>query len=150
MLTVALLPVVCARADDTGARRVLPSFRQDVLPILTRYGCNAGSCHGKLAGQNGFKLSLRAYAPELDYPSLTRDLSGRRIDYARPEQSLLIRKSTGQVPHEGHKRFEVGSRAYRTLVDWIAARTPGPDAKESDAAKLEILPGSRTMRVGEP
>jgi hypothetical protein len=146
-ISFVLLATFAVRAG--GAAPPAPSFCQDVLPILTRYGCNAGACHGKLAGQNGFKLSLRAYAPELDHPSLTRDLSARRIDYARPEDSLLLRKATGQVPHEGGKRFDADSEAYRTLAAWIAARTPGPVPNEADAARLEILPGSRSMRVGE-
>src|SRR5215217_8278734 len=85
-----------ARAVDAPAPAAVdeatPSFRQDIMPIVTRYGCNSGGCHGKLAGQNGFKLSLRGYAPEWDHPSLIKDLSGRRIDYARPEASLLVAK----------------------------------------------------------
>lgn len=152
VIGIPVLWAVCAHARVDAAGGDVPhapSFRQDVLPILTRFGCNSGACHGKLAGQNGFKLSLRAYAPELDHPSLARDLSARRIDYARPEQSLLLRKASAQVPHEGGRKFDVGSRAYRTLVAWIAARSPGPDEKESDATKLEILPGSATVAVGQ-
>lgn len=56
-----------------------PSFLNDVQPILTRLGCNQGACHGKAAGQNGFRLSLRGYAPEWDYEWLTREHFGRRI-----------------------------------------------------------------------
>src|SRR5207248_9055049 len=82
-----------------------PSFRQDVLPVLTKSGCNAGNCHGKLAGQNGFKLSLRGYAPEMDYESLTTDLSARRLNFATPVESLLVQKPVGIVPHEGGRRF---------------------------------------------
>src|SRR5437762_7455936 len=119
-----------------------PSFRQDVLPILTKSGCNAGACHGKLAGQNGFKLSLRGFAPEWDYGWLTTDLRSRRIDPARPEESLILIKAVGQTPHEGGQRFPEGSRAHRTLAEWIAVRAPGPDAMESDAVRLEILPGN--------
>src|ERR1700712_4936143 len=100
------------------------SFRQDVMPVLTRYGCNAGGCHGKLAGQNGVKLSLRGYAPEWDHPAIVRDLAGRRVDYARPEASLIIAKATAQVGHEGGKRFERDSRAAKLLAAWVAARTP--------------------------
>lgn len=128
-----------------------PSFRQDVLPVLTKTGCNAGSCHGKLAGQNGFKLSLRGYAPEWDFDWLTKEVRSRRIDYARPDESLLLQKPLGVVPHEGGTRFAEGSRAHRMLLDWIAARAPGPlpAGEESDAARIEVLPGNRTMRVGE-
>lgn len=147
---VALAACGTARAGEAASEASSPpSFRQDVQPILTRYGCNSGACHGKLAGQNGFKLSLRGYAPELDHGWLTTDLHSRRIDYAVPEQSLLLRKATGQVPHEGGKRIEPGSAAHRVLVDWVRARTPGPDAKELDALRLEILPASRSIKPGE-
>ena len=133
---------------DTQAARTI-SFRQDIEPVLTRAGCNMGACHGKLAGQNGFKLSLRGYAPELDHAWLTSDLSGRRINPAFPDESLILLKALGKVPHEGRQRFVEGSRYHETLAAWIAARAPGPDTNETDAVRLELLPGNRTMRVGE-
>lgn len=141
---IAALTMTAAAFGDSGK----PSFRQDVLPVLTKMGCNAGSCHGKLAGQNGFKLSLRAYAPEWDYEWLTQDLSSRRINFAEPDRSLLIQKPLGNVPHEGGKRFAENSPSHRVLRAWIAARCPGPDAKEADASSLEVTPASRVMRVG--
>src|SRR4051794_16240970 len=84
-----------ARADDAP-----PSFLNEVVPLLTRAGCNQGACHGKGAGQNGFRLSLRGYAPDQDYRCLTREFDGRRIDPTRPEESLFLRKATAQTPHE--------------------------------------------------
>ena len=126
-----------------------PSFRQDVLPLLTKAGCNAGGCHGKLAGQNGFRLSLRGFAAEWDYDWITKDVNGRRVNYAFPEQSLLVEKAAGGVVHEGGTRFRAGSREWRTLVDWIAARAPGPQADEADATRLEITDRPRTMKPGE-
>ena len=127
----------------------VPSFRQDVLPILTKAGCNAGGCHGKLAGQNGFRLSLRGYAPEWDHDWVTKEGRGRRINAAFPEESLLVQKPAGGVVHEGGTRFKPGSRFYQTLVNWIAARAPGPTPAEVDATRLEVLPGDREMRPGE-
>jgi hypothetical protein len=132
-----------------SAAQVPVSFRQDVLPVLTKAGCNSGACHGKLAGQNSFRLSLRAFAPEWDIDWLTGEVHGRRIDYAFPEESLIIQKALGRVPHEGGARFAEGSRHHRALVDWIAARTPGPDTNELDAVRIEVLPGHRTMKPGE-
>jgi hypothetical protein len=127
-----------------AATKAAPSFRQEIEPLLTRAGCNMGACHGKLAGQNGFKLSLRGYAPELDYGWLTDDVGGRRINPAFPEESLLVTKPLGTVPHEGKVRFAEGSRYHHTLVDWIAARAPGPVPMEleADASRLEILSGT--------
>src|SRR5262245_6448447 len=80
-----------------------PSFLNEVEPLLTRLGCNQGACHGKGSGQNGFRLSLRGYAPELDHAWLTREFTARRVDPAVPEDSLLLRKPLGLVPHEGGK-----------------------------------------------
>lgn len=140
--------LVRVSASGTGISQPL-SFRHDIEPLLTRAGCNAGACHGKLAGQNGFKLSLRGYAPELDYPWLTTDLSGRRINPASPNDSLLILKALGLVPHEGRQRFEQGSRYHQTLAAWIAARCPGPLTNEAEVVRVEVLPDRRMLRVGE-
>ena len=102
------------------------SFDNDVVPVLTRFGCNAGGCHGKLAGQNGFRLSLRGYAPELDHATITREALGRRINAASPVESLLVRKAANLIPHGGGQRLEPGGQAAQILTDWIAAGAPGP------------------------
>ncbi len=139
------LPVVTVGTAGSQA----PSFRQDVEPILTKSGCNQGGCHGKLAGQNGFRLSLRAFAPDWDHDWLTHEVSGRRINYAFPEESLLLQKAAGGVQHEGGTRFRKGSRSYRMMVDWIAARTPGPSSKEPEIVTLEVFPRERAMRPNQ-
>ncbi len=127
----------------------VPSFRQDILPLLTKAGCNAGGCHGKLSGQNGFKLSLRGFAAEWDHDWITKEINGRRVNYAFPEQSLLVEKASGGVVHEGGTRFRVGSREWQTLVDWIGARAPASPAAEPDATELEISSGPRTLKPGD-
>jgi hypothetical protein len=139
------VPVIVA---ETARPRAV-SFKGDIEPILTRAGCNMGACHGKLAGQNGFKLSLRGYAPEMDIEALITDVTGRRIDPAFPEASLLVQKALGRVPHEGRQRFAEGSLYHQTLVEWIGARAPGPRTNEADVVSLALLPGSRELRVGE-
>src|SRR5690242_21965001 len=88
------------------------SFRREVMAVLSRAGCNQGTCHGNLNGKGGFKLSLRGFDPAYDLQAITHDALGRRIDRHRPEQSLLLQKPTGQVPHEGGLRFAVGSPDY--------------------------------------
>src|SRR5580658_8281804 len=103
-----------------------PSFLNDVVPILTRQGCNQGSCHGKGAGQNGFRLSLRGFAPETDYRWITREFVGRRIDTSVPEDSLMLRKPPGSAPHAGGRLFDPSSREYKVLLDWIRVGAPGP------------------------
>jgi hypothetical protein len=125
-----------------------PSFVNDVLPLLTRLGCNQGACHGKGAGQNGFRLSLRGYAPEWDHGWITREFGGRRINRAVPQASLLLRKPLGLAPHEGGKLLTQGSRAHHLLLDWIRAGAPAAHKDEPALRRLELLPGDSRLRPG--
>jgi len=126
-----------------------PSFLNDVQPILTRAGCNQGACHGKGAGQNGFRLSLRGYAPEFDHPWITREFNGRRINPAAPEASLFLTKPLGIASHEGGKVLHEGSREHRVLLDWLRAGAPGPVKSDPTVTRLEVLPGNRLLKVGQ-
>lgn len=126
-----------------------PSYLTEVVPVLTKAGCNQGSCHGKGAGQNGFKLSLRGYDPAADHRSITREADGRRIDPAQPDRSLLLTKATGRVPHEGGAVIRPTSREYQTLLAWLQAGAPGPDAKEATVMKLEVTPVDKVLKPGE-
>lgn len=139
-----------ASTNSVSTLPAVPSFRHEVEPVLTRLGCNQGACHGKLAGQNGFRLSLRAYAPELDHGWITREVQGRRINPADPARSLLITKAIGATPHEGGVRMVAGDKYHRVLTDWIAARAPGPKApgEEPEPLVLELTPGEESMTVG--
>jgi len=126
-----------------------PSFLHDLLPLLTRYDCNSGGCHGKLAGQNGFRLSLRGYAPEADFESLTRESRGRRVNPAAPESSLLVAKANGAVAHAGGRRILPGSPGERLLLDWIRAGMPGPDSSAAALERIEISPRSAVLQPTE-
>lgn len=126
-----------------------PSFLNDVVPVLTKAGCNQGSCHGKGAGQNGFRLSLRGYAPDQDYKWITREFDGRRLDPAKPEASLLLLKATAQAPHEGGRMFGEKSREYELLAAWIKAGFPGPDKNDAKVSKLELTPSAVVLNPGE-
>ena len=97
-----------------------PDFIQDVNPVLTKVGCNAGTCHGAKDGKNGFKLSLRGYDALYDHRSLVDDLAGRRFNRAAPDQSLMLLKPIGAVPHVGGALIEEGSPYYQILRAWIA------------------------------
>jgi hypothetical protein len=141
----ATVPVTVRQAAEARP----PSFVNDVLPLLTRLGCNAGACHGKGSGQNGFRLSLRGYAPEWDYGWITREFAGRRINRARPEVSLLVRKPLGQAPHEGGQLLREGSRGHRLLTDWVGAGAPAPRKDDPAVRRIELLPGDRRMRPGQ-
>ncbi len=96
------------------------SFVRDVMPTLSRMGCNAGTCHGAQKGKNGFKLSLRGYDPIFDHRSLTDDLKGRRFNRAAPDASLMLLKCTGTVPHVGGVLTQPAEPYYELLRSWIA------------------------------
>ncbi len=109
-------------------------FRRDVMPVFMRAGCNAGSCHGSARGKDGFHLSLFGFDPEGDYFRLTRELGSRRVNLAVPEDSLVLQKALGAVPHSGGKRFEPSSEYAQTLLAWLKAgirtiRPPCPPSK---------------------
>src|SRR5262245_34900085 len=111
-----LLAAVAVGLANAPASAQPPSFVNEVEPLLTRLGCNQGACHGKGSGQNGFRLSLRGYAPEWDHAWLTREHLNRRVNFTVPEDSLLLRKPSGQAPHEGGVLMRPGSREYATLL----------------------------------
>lgn len=121
-------------------------FQNQVIPIFTKLGCNGGGCHGKASGQNGFKLSLLGFYPEDDYEFLVKESRGRRLFPAAPEQSLLLLKAIGDVPHGGGKRTEKGSYEYRVLLSWIAQGMPRGAASDPIVQRIECLPADRVMR----
>jgi hypothetical protein len=120
------------------------SFSNDVAAVFARAGCNSGPCHGNLNGKGGFRLSLRGYDPGFDFASLTRDALARRIDPTHPDDSLLLQKATGRVPHEGGIRFSPESTEYRVLRDWISA---GAVDDRATAPKLVSLDVPDPLRV---
>jgi hypothetical protein len=124
------------------------NFRNHVVPVLTKSGCNQGACHGALAGKNGFKLTLRGYDPDVDFDTLTRQANGRRVSLAEPAASLMLLKPTGAVPHGGGKRFDTDSIEYRVLAEWIASGTPAPSEKDAQITGLEVFPASATLAPG--
>lgn len=123
-------------------------FVGEVVTVLTRLGCNAGACHGKASGQNGFRLSLLGSDPYLDFDSLVRDGRGRRVFPAAPGSSLMLRKPTAGLPHGGGKRLDPGSAEYRTLERWIGQGMPFDPAGEPALAALEVRPGVRAVARG--
>ncbi|MEZ6064972.1 MAG: DUF1553 domain-containing protein [Planctomycetaceae bacterium] len=124
------------------------SFRNDVLPVLSKNGCNMGACHGALAGKGGFRLSLRGYDPPGDYQTIVQQDRGRRIEFADPGRSLLLTKPTAAIPHKGGIRFETDSPSYQIIADWIAAGAPPPADNDPSVARLDIFPPQSTHTVG--
>jgi hypothetical protein len=129
-----------------GTVELAPSFRHDVLAILTRTGCNSGACHGALAGKGGFKLSLRGYDPETDFFVMTRQALGRRVDQQQPEKSLLLEKAIRKMPHGGGGRFEVDSPEYRSLLKWIESGANGPTENDPGLERIEVFPQAALLK----
>ncbi len=120
-------------------------FRNDIVPVMTKYGCNGGGCHGKSEGQNGFKLSLLGFEPAEDYEHLVHESRGRRLFPAAPESSLLLLKGTGEMPHGGGARVERGSPDYLTLVRWMEQGMPKGDPAAASPVRLAIFPEERLL-----
>ncbi len=130
------LPVT---VKDAGNPRPV-SFVRDVVPVLSRVGCNAGTCHGSAKGKKGFKLSLRGYDLDYDYAQLVDDLAGRRFNRSAPDQSLMLLKPTTAVPHEGGQVLQPDSAAYNLLRDWIAEGVRSDFGQTARVAALEVHP----------
>ncbi len=116
------------------------SFKLDMMPIFMKAGCNTGSCHGAARGKDGFRLSLFGFDPDGDYYRLTREIPGRRINLALPEQSLLVEKATGAVPHTGGQRFEADSEYNATFLRWLEAGAPNDVGEVPKVVAVEVYP----------
>lgn len=121
-------------------------FENDIIPIFSRFGCNTSGCHGKAEGQNGFKLSIFGFAPEADHASLLQEGRGRRTVLPIPDQSLLLLKASGGVPHGGGLRIRRGSGEYRLLRNWIAAGAPFGEPDAPTVVDLRVTPSERRMQ----
>jgi hypothetical protein len=116
------------------------SFKLDVMPIFMRTGCNAGSCHGAARGKDGFRLSLFGFDADGDHHRLTREIPGRRINLGLPDESLLLEKATGKVPHTGGQRFKEGDQYYKDVIRWLEAKAPLDAATIPTPTSLELFP----------
>lgn len=137
VLLALLNPALTSLAAAADA---VPSFRKDVMPILFRAGCNAGSCHGASRGKDGFMLSLFGYDPKGDYYRITQEMVGRRVNVASPAASLFLLKATGGVTHSGGKRFAEESEYYKTLLTWIEAGAPDDDGPVATPVEIRLTP----------
>lgn len=140
-----LLPIACALSVllagvlDAQTPPAI-SFTNDVLPVLSKFGCNAGQCHGKAIGQNGFKLSLYGFDPASDFAAIVNESRGRRVSPAAPDDSLLLTKATGVVAHGGGVRLSADASAYALLRDWIGQGAPWGASDEPRLASLDVQP----------
>ena len=131
------IPVIVSGTE--GGRRPRVDFIHDVNPALSKLGCNSGTCHGAQAGKNGFKLSLRGYDPLYDVRALTDDHGSRRVNLASPDDSLMLLKPTGAVPHVGGQVMRPGEPYYAVLRRWIADGAK-LDRATPKVAKIDVFP----------
>jgi len=131
--------------DSKDKGEALVHFANEIVPILSKNGCNGGGCHGRSSGQNGFKLSLFGYEPSEDYDHIVKEARGRRVSPAAPEQSLLLLKGTNTVPHTGGKRLEVDSKEYELIVRWIRQGMP-EGAPNPVLTSIEVTPKESVLK----
>jgi hypothetical protein len=129
------------------AKSVPVSFKNDVVPILTKAGCNQGACHGAQLGKGGFKLSLLGFDPDADFATVVKQSEGRRVALTDPESSLFLLKPTMGVPHGGGMRLKPGSYEYGLLLSWLQDGAPAPVAEETAVTRIEVLPARRVVKL---
>ncbi|HEX4143276.1 MAG TPA: DUF1549 and DUF1553 domain-containing protein [Pirellulales bacterium] len=138
-----------AQTTLTVEGRTVPrqiDFTNQIVPIFTKAGCNAGSCHGKLSGQNGFRLSLLGFYPRDDYDFLVKEDRGRRVFPAAPANSLLLKKATNTYPHRGGERVHPGSLEHALLLRWIGQGMPPAAADDAPhVVRVAVVPHDRIL-----
>ncbi len=144
-IIIACLFLAVSGAGHAASAPGPVSYRNDVVPVLSKAGCSAGTCHGNKYGKGGFKISLRSQEPDFDLIAVTRDAAGRRVNLMDADHSLLLLKATTQVPHEGGLRFKRESEEYRILRDWIAAGCPDDSDKAPKLLRLEVTPLTQVL-----
>jgi hypothetical protein len=137
---------VSVTVTDTARPRTF-HFENDIVPVLSRFGCNAAGCHGSALGQNGFKLSVFGSDPFADYAALVKEGRGRRVLFAAPEHSLVLAKASGAVPHGGGIRLERNGPEFALIRAWITAGAPLGDPKAPRVVSIRVEPHERLMAM---
>src|SRR5262245_36216214 len=126
-----------------GSASSAVDFDNEIIPVLTKAGCNVGGCHGAAAGRGGFRLSLYGGDPEMDYRSIVLELEGRRVNLAQPEDSLIVLKATGMIPHGGGFRFSSDGPAGGLLKKWVSEGAPRLQRRR--LAQFRVSPQSHVL-----
>lgn len=134
---------------EIAPEKPLTSFRHEVMPTLSKAGCNMGACHGYSLGKNGFKLSLRGSDPDQDFAAITKEFFGRRISTTVPESSILVTKPQGDVPHEGGVRFKRNSFLAQTLLQWVRDGAPGDFKDEREVVRVTMTPDTLVLQPNQ-
>ena len=148
---IFLIGMSAAPAPILGQEAITSvSFVNDVVPLLTKAGCNSGVCHAKAGnGQNGFRLSLLGFEPKEDFEYMAKDSRGRRLSLALPESSLLLRKASAKLPHGGGLRFEDTSAEYKILLAWIQQGATYDASTAPNLLSLEVQPNRASVQPGD-
>ena len=150
-LTVRLGRVSVTVPVEVVGRDQLPPihFQNDIMPVLSKLGCNSGGCHGKQSGQNGFKLSVFGFDPAADYNALVKEARGRRISLSSPVESLLVAKASNTIAHGGGARTAAGSEDYQLLANWIAQGAPLGDNQAPRVTSIRVSPEQRVLGTAD-
>ena len=140
-------PSEAGSAAGSSTRTSPIEFTRDVLPALTKAGCNAGACHGSFQGRGGFQLSLLGFNSTFDYDVLTKASRGRRLNAGLPERSLLLLKPTGAMPHGGGRRIAPDSEVAAVIRDWIVQGLAGPRPDDLRGLSLGVEPSELIIPV---
>ncbi len=145
-LTVVAVLASSSLADDESSR---VDFKNDLIPVFTKHGCNAGACHGAAIGRGGFKLSLYGGDPESDFEAVVRQVNGRRVNLSKPDLSLIFLKPAEYVEHGGGTVFDDDSESAQLLIDWI--KQGAGNESQRDLTSVEIAPKRHVAKsLGEP
>lgn len=136
-------------AKVSAFEQATTNFAHDIIPILSKAGCNQGACHASQYGKGEFKLSLFGYAPEQDHPQFVRDWQQRRVSFVDPANSLVLKKATLQVSHGGGQRFKVGSFEYDQMLDWLKAGASGTTKTDPHVVDMSVVPEQRVYAEGD-
>jgi hypothetical protein len=149
MFVVASVSAADESTKDAAYPPKQPRFSRHVIPLFSRLGCNAGACHGKVKGENGFRLSLFGVAPADDHSNLLREFAQRRVNLSNVDASLLLLKPTGAVAHGGGKLIEAGSGEHEILRRWLLQGAPLDPLEESRVERLTVTPSQQSIELGE-
>ena|GEM_PF-36405 len=153
------ITVVAKLGDSTASAQVVASvkeaknesafFLRDVMPLVTKLGCNVAQCHGSTLGKGEFRLSMFGAEPDADYDALTKMHLGRRINRVEPIKSLVLLKATNAVAHTGGPRIEPNSPEYTMLASWVAQGLPWGNDKLHKPVSVKVSPKDKVLPKGE-
>ena len=149
LLKILALVAVLASSSLVADESSRVDFKNDLVPLFTKSGCNAGACHGAAIGRGGFKLSLYGGNPEADFEAIVRMVHGRRVNLSKPDDSLIVLKPGGYLKHGGRMVFDTDSESERLLIDWIS-QGAGNESRRN-LTSVEITPKKHVAKsLGEP